>query len=202
MAPVIANQYDGPCSPPVWRPLPLWFSSGSRWSGPQKSQSCDYRGWMSGINKSQWIYIQCLYLSEAIALKSFRYLTWQIRDKELGTKCLQDIKYEDLKIQPYLCSPLFSRKEQSILFRLRSRTISGIRNDFRGMYFDSILCPVCPPDAHIDTIPNLVTCPTLQEHIKSRGIHTRSLEYEHISSSDVKTQHEATVLFTRPFPKK
>ena len=91
---------------------------------------------------------------------------------------IEDIQYDKLEVQPYLCSPLFSRKEQSTLFRLRSRTIAGIRNDFRGMYMDSILCPVCPIDTHIDTIPNLVNCQTLQDHIKSRGLSTSKLKYK------------------------
>ena len=40
-------------------------------------------------------------------------------------------------------------------FEQRSRTFSGIRNNFRGMFVDNISCPVCPQDSHIDTIPNL-----------------------------------------------
>ena len=52
--------------------------------------------------------------------------------------------------------PLFSRSEQSTLFRLGSRTISGIRNEFRGMYLDNMSCPVCPQNSHTDTIPKLI----------------------------------------------
>ena len=47
---------------------------------------------------------------------------------------------------------IFNRSEQEILFRLRSITVSGIRNEFRGMYMDNISCPVCPQDSHNDTI--------------------------------------------------
>ena len=60
------------------------------------------------------------------------------------------------------------------------------------MYFEDTSCPVCPKDSHLDTIPNLVTCPT----IESKGI-TTNLEYENIISHDTKKQHEATLLFIK-----
>ena len=122
---------------------------------------------------------------------AFNYLR---KEQKCHSK-IEHIKYEKLEIQPYLCSPMFSRKEQSTLFRLRSRTIPGIRNDFRGMYKDDIYCPVCPPNMHIDTIQNLITCPTIQALMQSRGWDLP--EYQDIFSKDVAKQHMATVLFTQ-----
>ena len=55
---------------------------------------------------------------------------------------VKDINYTRLEIQPYLCSPLFSRKEISPLFWLRSSTISGIRSDFSELYRPDLACPV------------------------------------------------------------
>ena len=84
---------------------------------------------------------------------------------------------------------------QDILFRLWSRTISGIKNNFRGMYIDNISCPLCP-DSHIDTILNRVICPTIQSHIQSRGLYTSHLEYKNILSSDtMKQQNEKNHIY-------
>ena len=47
---------------------------------------------------------------------------------------VKHIKYDELKINSYLCSPIFSRKEKSTLFSLLSRTIPGTRNDFGDKY--------------------------------------------------------------------
>ena len=119
-------------------------------------------------------------------------------DEQKTHSKVKHIKYNKLEIQPYLYSPLFSRKEQSTLFRLRSRTIPGIRNDFKGMYKDDVSCPVCPPNMHLDTIQNLVTCPTIQAIMQSRGLDSSNLpEYQDIFSNDVAKQHKATVLFTQ-----
>ena len=132
-------------------------------------------------------------IKSQVKKSAFKYL---LEEQKRHSK-VDHIKYEKLEIQPYLCSPLFSRKEQSTLFRLRSRTIPGIRNDFRGMYKDDISCPVCPPNMLLDTIQNLVTCPTIQALMQSRGLDSTNLEYQDIFSNDVAKQHLATVLFTQ-----
>ena len=118
-----------------------------------------------------------------------------LKEQQQTHSKVKHIKYEELRIQPYLCSPLFSRKEQSILFRLRSRTIPGIKKDFEGIYKDDMSCPVCPPNMHLDTIPNLVNCPTILAELRLRGIDTSRLQYQDIFSTNVGKQHEATIHF-------
>jgi hypothetical protein len=108
---------------------------------------------------------------------------------------VKHIKYDKLKIQPYLCSPIFSRKEKSTLFRLRSRTITGIRSDFCDMYGNNKSCPVCPSDVHLDSIPALLSCLTLLA--QGNSIETSNTQYEDIFSSDVNKQKEATVCFMK-----
>ena len=67
---------------------------------------------------------------------SFKYLT----DLQQTHSKIKNIKYDDLTIQPYLSSSLFSKSEVSTLFRLRSRTIPGIKNDFRQLYNNDLPC--------------------------------------------------------------
>ena len=75
------------------------------------------------------------------------------------------------------------------VYPLPSRTISGIRNTFRGSNLYIILWPICPPDTDIDTIPNFVTCPTVQVHIKYMGIAPSTLKYKDTFWSNVKKPH-------------
>ena len=110
---------------------------------------------------------------------------------------VKDIKYEELKIQEYLCSPLFSRKEQSLLFRLRSRTVAGIKADFGNMYGDDKSCPVCTPHMHQDTIPELLSCPTIVAELKRTNMFNDTIFHSDIFTDDCTVQKAATVYFTK-----
>ena len=86
---------------------------------------------------------------------AFKYLT---SIQETYNK-VKDIKYSKLELPPYLYSPLFSRKQMSTLFSLRSRIFSGIKSDFSKLYKPDLACPVVR--LHPDTLPSLLTCPAL-----------------------------------------
>ena len=51
------------------------------------------------------------------------------------------LKYDKLEISQYMKSPLFNSTSVQMLLSLRTRTVCGVRNDFRGMYQD-FLCPM------------------------------------------------------------
>ena len=61
--------------------------------------------------------------------------------KESHSK-VDHISFEELKIQPYLKSPLFSNMETSLLFALRSRTEETFKANFRNMYGNVVPCPL------------------------------------------------------------
>ena len=48
--------------------------------------------------------------------------------KQTHTK-LDGITYKNFELQSYLSSPLFNNESRNLLFRLRTRTVNGIRND-------------------------------------------------------------------------
>ena len=91
---------------------------------------------------------------------------------------MQLIEYKTFKLQDYLCNPMFNNESRNLLFRLRTRTVNGIRSDFKGMYSDT-RCPVgCGKD---DSIPHLLSCTVLK--------------YDDIFSEDVHKQKSITEMF-------
>ena len=76
------------------------------------------------------------------------------------------IKYEKLEVQTYICSSLFSNEDVGMLAGLRSRTVRGIKCNFKNMYKPNIFCPLkcwppgCPPLE--DTQEHLLYCSKLK----------------------------------------
>ena len=58
-----------------------------------------------------------------------------------GHSKMKGLKYEKFELMQYLNSPLFSNTNRNLLLALRTRTVRGIRKDFRGLYQD-IQCPI------------------------------------------------------------
>lgn len=57
---------------------------------------------------------------------------------------MENLKYDNLEMAQYLKSPLFDFQSVQMLLALRTRTVRGIKNDFRSMFQDVI----CPWDVH------------------------------------------------------
>ena len=70
-----------------------------------------------------------------------------------------NIKYNKFELASYLNSPLFNNENRILLLALRTRTVRGIRNDFRGMYADN-MCP-------------LGTCSDSSSEFSERGMQAR-----------------------------
>ena len=105
---------------------------------------------------------------------------------------MQNLKYDKLELAKYMVSPLFDHEDVKLLLALRTRTVRGIKTDFRGMFVDAD-CPLgC---AHQDTIPNILTCPVIIAHRKSNNAALGSIQYEDIFSSDIVKQKQVTALY-------
>ena len=93
-----------------------------------------------------------------------------------------------------LQSPLFNKIDISTLFSLRSRTVRGIRNDFKEMYKPNLSCPLC--GNHIDSLPDLLSCSKLKTEIKAQPESIKrsvnQTRYEDIFSGDLTKQKRAT----------
>ena len=78
-----------------------------------------------------------------------------------------------------------------MLMALRTRTVRGVKNDFRVMFAD-VLCPLgC---GNSDTLEHILTCSVLQNKLNSEYILTDKVKFEDIYSPDVKKQRQITEL--------
>ena len=94
---------------------------------------------------------------------------------------MENLEYDSLEMAQYLKSPLFDRQSLQMLLALRTRTVRGIKNDFRSMFPD-VTCPLgC---AHIDTIPNILICPAIQQHIHTNQAANGTIKYADIFNTD------------------
>ena len=91
-------------------------------------------------------------------------------------------------------SPLFDTESAEMLLALRTRTVRGVKNDFRGMFQD-VVCPLgC---GNTDTLPNILTCPVLQDHQKSETVATQQIAFQDIFSPDTAKQKQVTELYIK-----
>ena len=66
---------------------------------------------------------------------------------------MKNLSYQKLETQAYLMSPLFNEEDRSLLIRLRTRTVNGIKADFKGIYRETF-CPLgCGEN---DTLENVI----------------------------------------------
>ena len=102
---------------------------------------------------------------------------------------MEDLVYSNLKLSEYMKSPLLSCRSAEMLLALRTRTVRGVKNDFRGMYPD-VSCPLECGD--IDTLSNILTCPVLQANMTSTNIASSTIQYSDVYSSDIAKQKQVT----------
>ena len=80
---------------------------------------------------------------------------------------MDNLMYSKLELQPYLHSSLFGTEDMQMLLALRTRTVRGIKSDFRGMYQDE-QCPLgC---GNKDTLPNMMSCSVLKNLFKVKKL--------------------------------
>ena len=85
------------------------------------------------------------------------------------------LRYNSYQIQEYLHSPLFNDESRQLLFRLRTRTVSGVRCDFKGIYSDTS-CPMgC---GQSDTIQHMLSCVVWRRYHQSTHISVCETKFE------------------------
>ena len=105
---------------------------------------------------------------------------------------MNGISYSKFEKSSYLNSPLFNSESSKLLLALRTRTVNGVKNDFRGLNTD-IKCPLmCDKD---DTLPHILECNVLKYHYTSSAISQGDVKYEDVFSNNIVKQKQATELY-------
>ena len=72
---------------------------------------------------------------------------------------------------------MFDHESVQLLLALRTRTVRGVKTDFRGM-FNDVKCPLgC---AHTDTIPNILICPAILAQFQTSDAVKETVKYNNI----------------------
>ena len=97
-----------------------------------------------------------------------------------------------------------SNDEVKLLFALRSRTVRGVKRNFKGVYKENLDCPLMcwgSNDAPItDTQEHMLVCSKLNKN--SREICSNTVTYNNIFSSDVLKQKEMVKIFEKLIDKR
>ena len=110
--------------------------------------------------------------------------------KKVSHSKMDDVSYDKLELQEYMRSPLFDKESVAMLLALRTRTVRGIKNDFRGMFPD-VLCPLgC---GETDTLKNVLSCSVLRNNCESVTMH--EVKFDDIFSPDITKQKQITQLY-------
>ena len=113
-------------------------------------------------------------------------------------KKVKNIKYGKLESQAYMNSNLFTNDEICLLAALRSRTVRGIKNNFKGIYDNDQACPLdCLSDGEVppmDTQEHILVCKRLLQEGLSKTVTATRIRYNNIFE-DIVCQKEAIVVF-------
>ena len=108
--------------------------------------------------------------------------------KEKHSK-VRENKYVGLKFpQEYLTDKTLTNQERSILFGLRSKTIRGIKLNFKNQYAENTLCPVCE---RFEDDQEHVGCCSVLLNIRPQETH---LNYQNIYGN-VQQQKEVAMMY-------
>ena len=86
----------------------------------------------------------------------------ELNDIKAGHTKVKDNIYINLnKPQEYIISKEFTNRQCYLLFALRSPKVKGIKENFKQMYSDNTLCPVCERSS--DNQEHVIKCQVLQD---------------------------------------
>ena len=126
---------------------------------------------------------------QSIVKKKIRQAAFiYLKNLQEGHSKMNGIKYNTFEKSAYLSSPLFKSDSIGLLLALRTRTVEGVRNDFRGMYPNK-KCPLeCDVD---DTLQHILECSVLRQHHTSEQVSANDIKYSDISSYDTVKQKKS-----------
>ena len=91
---------------------------------------------------------------------------------------VQNNQYTNMdKPQEYLTSRLFSNQQCFLIFAMKSHTLRGVKANFKNMYSDNTLYPLC--ERSIDTQQHIAHCQVLKNCITEANV----IDYTHLTGT-------------------
>ena len=81
------------------------------------------------------------------------------------------------KLQEYLTSKLFSNQQCFLIFAMKSKTVRGVQANFKNLYSDNTLCPLC--ERSIDTQEHITHCQVLTNCIAGENV----INFSHLTGT-------------------
>ena len=132
-------------------------------------------------------------IKEKTKIAAFAFL----QSKQKLHSKVTNIKYTKLETQGYITSPIFTDKEVSLLFALRSMCVKVCKANFSSQYKQTqdILCTSCN-EKKVDNQQHVLECKELLKHLKSEEVVKEKILYTDIFEDTVK-QKNITTLFAQ-----
>ena len=139
------------------------------------------------LNKSSQAY------KKSVKIKIRKAALKYLNDLKNSHTKIKHIKYETLKLQDYLKSPMFSNTDVNTLFALRSRMIK-CKVNFKNKYQNSNLkCQFCTSERD-DNQEHMLGCKKLGKYLKRKTVTKDKIEYQDIFGN-VEKQKQITQIF-------
>ena len=113
-------------------------------------------------------------------LSNKKRLHSKVSGREKHTLKMSNLAFIKLELQPYLIRPLFGGEDTQMLLSLRTRTVRGVKRDFKGMFQD-VQCTLKCGD--VDTLPYVHTCQVLKTHFKSEELTRNRIPFQIYTAS-------------------
>ena len=127
------------------------------------------------------------FIKAKIKTAALKYLN----EKKNTHSKVSSLNYDELKIQEYLTSPIFSDEDINVLFALRSRYVE-CRDNFKNRYReDNLQCLICMQSS--DTQRHMMECEVINKHIEYKIIEDDKAEYEDIFAESDRQRKETRI---------
>ena len=111
---------------------------------------------------------------------------------------INEIKYSQMKIQPYMTNTSFTNNMVKVLFNMRSSMTRNFKGNFSSMFKDNVRCQLmCQETNAIDCQSHLLQCQSLLDRLTPEELErTKEVTYRDIYGS-LEQQRKVVVVLSR-----
>ena len=122
----------------------------------------------------------------------------ELKAKQLTHTKINEIKYSQMKIQPYMTNTSFTNNMVKVLFNMRSSMTRNFKGNFSSMFKDNMRCQLmCQETNAIDCQSHLLQCQFLLDRLTPEELErTKEVTYRDIYGS-LEQQRKVVVVLSR-----